>query len=137
MIVAYIDEHRDSLGVEPICRVLTAAGTQIAPSTYYAAKTRAPSARSVRDTATTALIERVHEANYGVYRARKVHAQLRRDGHQVARCTVERLMRAAGLRGISRAKGPRTPIAGAGPDSRPDLVDRKFRADAPGSAVGR
>lgn len=52
MIVAYIDAHRDKLGVEPICRVLTAAGTQIAPSTYYAAKTRPPSARSVSDAAT-------------------------------------------------------------------------------------
>jgi len=131
VIVAYIDEHRDKLGVEPICRVLSGAGTQIAPSTYYAARTRAPSARSVSDTATTAVIERVHEANYGVYGARKVHAQLRRDGHQVARCTVERLMRAAGLRGISRAKGPRTTIAGTGPDSRPDLVARAFRAEAP------
>ena len=131
MIVAYIDAHRDKLGVEPICRVLTAAGTQIAPSTYYAAKTRAPSARSVSDAATTALIERIHESNYGVYGARKVHAQLRRDGHPVARCTVERLMRAAGLRGINRAKGPRTTIAGVGPDGRPDLVERAFRADAP------
>jgi putative transposase len=131
VIVAYIDEHRDRLGVEPICRVLTAAGTQIAPSTYYAAKNRPPSARSVSDTAPTALIERVHADNYGVYGARKVHAQLRRDGYPVARCTVERLMRALGLRGISRAKGPRTTISGAGPDGRPDLVERAFRADAP------
>jgi hypothetical protein len=113
------------------CRVLTGAGTQIAPSTYYAAKTRQPSARSVRDAATTEVIKQVHEVNYGVYGARKVHAQLRREGHQVARCTVERLMTAAGLRGISRAKGPRTTIPGAGPDTRPDLVERAFRADAP------
>ena len=57
LIVAYIDEHKDEFGVEPICRVLTEAGTQIAPSTYYAAKTRPPSARSISDAATTAVIE--------------------------------------------------------------------------------
>jgi len=131
VIVAYIDEHRDRLGVEPICRVLTDAGTQIAPSTYYAAKTRPPSARAVSDAAMTACIERVHKDNYGVYGARKVHAELRRQGHPVARCTVQRLMRQAGLRGISRAKGPRTTVPGTGPDTRPDLVDRGFRADAP------
>ena len=78
----------------------------------------------------------VHAANYGVYGARKVHAALRRSGHRVhgrpvARCTVERLMRTTGLRGISRAKGPRTTIAGSGPDTRPDLVDRDFTAIAP------
>ena len=76
-------------------------------------------------------IRRVHEANYGVYGARKVHAQLRREGLQVARCTVERLMRAAGLRGISRAKGPRTTVPGRGPDERQDLVQRDFTAAAP------
>ena len=73
----------------------------------------------------------MHEANYGVYGARKVHAQLRREGLQVARCTVERLMRAAGLRGISRAKGPRTTVPGRGPDERQDLVQRDFTAAAP------
>ena len=126
MIVAYIDEHKDEHGVEPICEQL-----QIAPSTYYAAKSREPSARSVRDQATTKVIEQVHEANFGVYGARKVHAEMRRQGHQVARCTVERLMRAAGLRGITRAKGPRTTIRGTGPETRPDLVERNFTAVAP------
>jgi len=131
VIVAYIDEHRATLGVEPICQVLTAAGTQIAPSTYYAAKTRPPSARAVSDAATSALIAQVHRENYSVYGARKVHTELQRQGHPVARCTVQRLMRQAGLRGISRAKGPRTTIPGTGPDTRPDLVDRTFRAAAP------
>jgi putative transposase len=60
-----------------------------------------------------------------------VHAEVRRQGHPVARCTVERLMRAAGLRGISRAKGPRTTVPGTGPDTRPDLVDRAFTATGP------
>lgn len=104
---------------------------QVAPSTYYAAKTRPPSARSVSDAASTALIQRVHAGNYGVYGARKVHAELQRRGHPVARCTVELLMRVAGLRGITRAKGPRTTIPGRGPETRPDLVERNFTAEAP------
>ena len=131
MIVDYIDAYRHLHGVEPICRVLTEAGTQIAPSTYYAAKARRPSARSVSDSATTRLIKEVHAENYGVYGVRKVHAELHRQGHPAARCTVARLMRSAGLRGISRAKGPRTTIPGAGPDTRPDLLDRHFTASAP------
>jgi putative transposase len=85
----------------------------------------------VTDAATTAVIERVHADNYGVYGARKVHAELHRQGRRVARCTVERLMRSAGLRGISRAKGPRTTVPGTGPDMRPDLVDRAFTATGP------
>jgi putative transposase len=77
------------------------------------------------------VIEQVHAENFGVYGARKVHAELNRQGHQVARCTVQRLMRAAGLRGITRAKSPRTTVPGQGPDTRPDLVDRSFTATAP------
>ncbi|GIG41216.1 putative transposase for insertion sequence element IS986/IS6110 [Cellulomonas phragmiteti] len=126
MIVEYIDAHKDRFGVEPICRDL-----QVAPSTYYAAKSRPPSARSLSDVATTAVIRTVHEKNFGVYGARKIHAELGRQGHPVARCTVQRLMRAAGLRGITRAKGPRTTIPGTGPDTRPDLVDREFTATGP------
>src|SRR5699024_9954745 len=74
---------------------------------------------------------RVHSANLSVYGAKKVHAQLGREGIWVARCTVERLMSVAGLRGVSRSKGPRTPIPGRGPDCRPDLVERDFTATAP------
>ena len=131
MIVAYIDAHRAQHGVEPICRVLSEAGTQIAPSTYYAAKTRPRSARAVSDAKMTQLIERLHTENYGVYGVRKIHAALLREDHRVARCTVARLMKAAGLVGLSRAKGPRTTIAGTGPDTRPDLVQRAFTATAP------
>ena len=83
------------------------------------------------DAATTAAIEQVHSDNYGVYGVRKVHAELRRQGHRVARCTVARLMRRRGLRGISRARGPRTTVPGSGPDTRPDLVDRAFTATGP------
>ena len=130
----YIEEHKDAFGVEPICTVLSSADVTIAPSTYYAARTRPPSARAVRDEEVTAEISKVHEENYGVYGVRKVHAQLGRAGgvhaRPVARCTVQRLMKAAGRRGISGRKGPQTTLAGAGPDSRPDLVKRDFTATA-------
>ena len=82
-------------------------------------------------------IARVHKENYGVYGIRKIHAQLGREGvtgcgdRPVARCTTQRLMKQTGLRGISRTKGPRTTIPGSGPDTRPDLVEREFVADAP------
>ena len=135
MIVNYIEENKKAFGVEPICTVLSSADVTIAPSTYYAARTRAPSARAVRDKQVTSEISRVHAENYGVYGIRKVHAQLRREGgvggRPAARCTVARLMKAAGLRGISRAKGPRTTVAGRGVDTRPDLVRRDFTATAP------
>jgi putative transposase len=77
------------------------------------------------------VIEKVHTDNYGVYGARKVHGEVRRQGHPVARCAVGRLMRSAGLRGITRAKGPRSTVPGTGPDTRLDLVDRAFTATGP------
>jgi putative transposase len=90
--------------------VLKDAGVPIAPSTYYAHKNRTPSRREITDAQTLAEIKRLHQDNYGVYGIRKVHAQLARDGgvggRHVARCTVARLMRSAGLRGITRAKRP-------------------------------
>jgi putative transposase len=120
------------LGVEPICRVLRDAGVQIAPSTYYAAKTRPPSARAVRDAELAADIRVVHRANLGVYGARKIHAELNREGVRVARCTVERLMRAEGLRGIPREKTHRTTVSDRAETERPeDLVNRTFAATAP------
>ena len=136
MIVKYIEQHKDEFGVEPICTALSSAELRVAPSTYYAARTRPPSARAVRDEELKAVIVRVHKDNYGVYGIRKMHAQLARepvlaDAKSVARCTTQRLMKDLGLRGISRAKGPRTTIPGSGPDTRPDLVDRDFTADAP------
>ncbi|MFE7216816.1 IS3 family transposase [Streptomyces sp. NPDC057611] len=96
MKVAYIDQYKETFGVQPICDVLAETDAPIAPSTYYASRTRPPSARSLRDEELTWEIRRIHEANYGVYGARKVHAALVREGFEVARCTVERLMRAAG-----------------------------------------
>jgi len=117
--------------------VLSGAGVPIAPSSYYAARARPPSARAVHDERLKGEIARVHRDNYGVYGIRKVHAQLRREdvtgagGRPVARCTVARLMRELGLRGVTRGRRPRTTIPAGGPDLRPDLVQREFTADAP------
>ena len=136
MIVTFIDQHKHEFGAWPICRTLTAAGTQIAQGTYYAFKTRPPSKRTLPDEELLVQIRRVHAKNFGVYGAKKLHAQLRREGVSVARCTVERLMRADGLRGISREKGPRTTRTGDGPDTPPDLVERNFTATAPNQLRG-
>ena len=131
MIVAFIDDHRHEHGVEPICRVLTANGIRIAPSTYYAFRSRPASRRALTDAGLVRLIAEVHQANYGVYGVRKVWHELRRQGHtDVARCTVERLMRINGLRGVSKAKAPRTTIP-AGAPTPEDKVNRQFAAPAP------
>ena len=103
-MVTFIDQHRDTYGVEPICEVLP-----IAPSTYFLRKAQAEtpdtrSARAHRDEALRAKIQRVWDEHDRVYGPRKVWKQLRREGEDVARCTVERLMRAMGLRGTSRGR---------------------------------
>jgi putative transposase len=131
MMVTFIDRHRATLGVESICRTL-----QFAPSAYYERKRQSdePELRSPRqktDEALRAAIRRVWEDNFRVYGARKVWRQLRREGHDVARCTVERLMREMGLSGVVRGKKKRTTIP-CDQDPRPlDLVQRRFRADRP------
>ena len=127
----FVDEHRDEHGVEPIINALAGTCAQIAPSTYYAARTRPPSARAVADVATLARIRAVHDANYGVYGARKTWRCLARADHHVARCTVERVMRANGIRGITNAKSPRTTIPGPVGDRPGDLVGRAFTAAGP------
>ncbi len=136
--MAYIDEHRarvvegKPLGVEPIIEVLRKADVEIAPSSYYAAKARPPSARAVRDAELVPVIRRCHKDNIGVYGARKVWAELNREGHSVARCTVERLMKVDGLRGIPREKTRKTTTSEGAETERPaDLVDRKFAATTP------
>ena len=125
-MIAYIDTNRGSFGVEPICRYLP-----IAPSTYYDAKSRPPSARSVRDEELKAEIERVHAGNFGVYGARKVWRQLKREGIDVARCTVERLMRSLGLEGVRRGKKKRTTVPDEEAPRPADLVNRDFTAARP------
>jgi putative transposase len=131
MKVAYIDQRKEEFGVQPICAALDGTDAEIAPSTYYAALSRPESERSIRDRELTDEIRVIHRENYGVYGARKIHAALLRRGRTAARCTVERLMRADGLRGVSRARHPRT-TRPAPETSRPaDLVKRQFTADAP------
>lgn len=131
MIKAFIDCHRETFGVEPLCEVM-----QIAPSAYWrhAARRHNPalrSARQQRDEALIPHIERVWHANMRVYGADKVWKQLRREGSDVARCTVERLMRQCGLRGVIRGKAVRTTQADKAVPCPLDRVNRQFRATRP------
>ncbi len=131
MMAEFIDRHRTAVGVESICRTL-----QVAPSAYYERKRQEadPELRSLRQKADESLrpvIQRVWDDNMQAYGARKVWLQLKREGVDTARCTVERLMRGMGLRGVVRGRTTRTTIA-ADKDPRPlDLVQRRFRADRP------
>jgi putative transposase len=106
-------------------------GVQIAPSTYYEQISRRPSRRQTRDGELKAQIERIHAANYGVYGARKVWLALRREGVDVARCTVERLMAELGLTGAIRGKAKKTTSPDPGGLRPPDLVQRRFGSPAP------
>jgi putative transposase len=122
----FIDAHRDRFGVEPICKLL-----EIAPSSYYAAKTRPPSARAVRDAQLKVEIKRVWDDNFQVYGAEKLWRQLGREGIRVGRDRVARLMRELGIRGVVRGARRRTTTP-AEADQRPaDLVQRDFTAPAP------
>ncbi len=130
-MISFIDEHRSVFGVEPICRLLP-----IAPSTYYenVAKRLDVDRLSVRARSDIALkieIRRVFEANFRVYGVRKVWRQLKREGFDIARCTVARLMRSMGLRGIIRGKPIRTTIPDKTAPSPLDRVNRQFKAPAP------
>ncbi len=131
MKVDFVDSHQAEYGVQPVLQALEDTPAQIAPSTYYAAKTRPASARSRRDAELTAMIKQIHAENYGVYGARKIWHELQRRGVRVARCTVERLMREAGLRGLLRDKSPRTTRPAAETDRPRDLVRRDFTAADP------
>jgi putative transposase len=112
-------------GVEPICWMLSEHGTPIAPSTFYDARGHT-SVRAERDEQLKTAIARVHQANYGVYGARKVWLALNREGTGVARCTVERLMREPGLEGARRGRRHRTTVAASGVPRAADLVERRF-----------
>jgi putative transposase len=119
--------YKTRWGVEPICRAL-----QIAPSSYYAAVNRASSARQRRDAELRVAIRRVWDEHRQVYGADKVWAQLNREGIRVARCTVERLMRELGLRGVVRGSTRRRTTLPDTASNRPaDLVARQFRAPRP------
>jgi len=134
--------HKNRFGVEAMCRVLSEHGVPIAPSTFYAARTRTPSARARRDEAVLAEIRRVHgDETIGrrLYGVRKVWRQLRREADRgehpelgpVPRCQVERLMRRAGLRGARRGKRVVTTRADRAASRAPDLVRRNFTAARP------
>jgi transposase InsO family protein len=128
---AFIDVHRAVHGVEPICEVLP-----IAPSTYrlYAARQADPtrrSARAQRDEHLCAQIQRVWEDNFQVYGADKVWRQLQREGVEVARCTVERLMRRLGLKGARRGKPVKTTVSNPEAARPEDRVNRQFAAERP------
>ena len=125
-MTAYIDEYKERFGIEPICRQLP-----IAPSTYYDAKQRPPSARAVRDEQLKGEIMRVHTSNFDVYGAYKVWRQLNREEIPVARCTIERLMRDMGLVGIKRGKRWRTTVPDLAAPRPADLVERNFTAVRP------
>jgi transposase InsO family protein len=125
-MTAFIEARRGEFGVEPICSVLP-----IAPSTYYTAKSRPPSARALRD---AEIIEKIRSAwkdSRGRYGARKIWRQLLRQGESIARCTVERLMRAEGLAGVVRGKRVFTTTPDETAPRPDDLVQRGFTAPAP------
>ena len=133
-MIRFVDAHRqrrsrDGLrwGVEPICEAL-----QFASQTYYAAKARPPSDRELRDETLKPEILRVFEENYKVYGAPKIWRQLNREGMEVARCTVERLMPILGIRGATRGRNPKTTQSSGSEVERPDdLLQRDFDARAP------
>jgi transposase InsO family protein len=130
-MIAFVDDHRDVYGVEPICKVLP-----IAPSTYHErqAQRRDPSrlsARARRDLELKPQIARVFAENFAVYGVRKVWRQMRREQISLARCTVERLMRQMGLRGVIRGKPVRTTISDKAAPCPRDHVNRQFHAPAP------
>jgi putative transposase len=138
VICRFIAEHKTRFGVAPICATLSAHGCQIAPRTYYAWATRAPSKRALWDMAVTELLAGYYEPDEhgrrppeSLYGSLKMWAHLQRVGIQVARCTVERLMRLHGWRGATRAKKVRTTIGDPAATRAPDLVDRQFAVEAP------
>jgi len=126
MMVEFIDGHRDEFGVEPMCRTL-----QVAPSTFYAAKKRPPSARALRDAVMMPILLALWIANRKVYGAHKLWKAARRADHDIGRDQVARLMRQLGIEGVRRGRRVRTTRADPTAARPPDLVDRDFTATAP------
>ena len=125
-MVAFIDEHREVFGVEPICAELP-----IAPSAYYAAKGRPPSKRARRDAESAPRLVALRRADYSVYGAHKLWQAARRAGLAVGRGQVARLMRGAGIEGVRRRRRVRTTRPAEGAQRPEDLVERDFSAPAP------
>ena len=124
--MAFIDGHRDRWSVAAMCRVL-----EFSQRSYYAAKARPASCRSLADEEHKVRIRRVWENNYRVYGPRRVWKQLQREGHRIARCRVERLMADMGIRGVQRGKRRITTTPDHAAARPPDLVDRQFAAGRP------
>ena len=126
-MVRYIDEHRDEFGVEPICKVM-----QMAPSTYYAAKSRSLSARALRDAVMMQILMVLWVTNRKVYGAHKLWKAARRAGHDIGGDQVARLMRELAIEGVSRRR-KKVFTTRQDPDAlrAPDLVKRNFTADRP------
>ena len=130
-MTAFIDEYRSAYGVEPICEQLP-----IAPATYYEHLRRRENPETApprvkRDAQLMPEIQRVFDENFRVYGYRKVWRQLLREGHDVARCTVERLMRKMGLEGVIRGKRVKTTVPDKAAPCPLDHVNRRFRAERP------
>ena len=103
----------------------------VSPSGYYAWRTRERSARKASDEALSARVRAIHERSRGTYGAPRIHAELAAEGTPVSRKRVARVMREAGLAGVSRRKGPRTTRRDPQARPAPDLVERRFEAEAP------
>lgn len=138
----FITEHRARFGVVPICRALTGQGLAIAPRTFYAWLGRAPSKRSLWDMTVTEVLSGYYEPDEkgrrppeSLYGSLKMWAHLRREGIEVARCTIERLMGVNGWQGATRAKKVRTTVSDPAAGRAPDLVDRHFKVAAPSELV--
>ena len=130
-LIEFIDREKERFGVEPICRVLSAHDCKIAPSTYYARKTRSLSARAVQDAVWQPILLALWTVNYRVYGAHKLWKAALRDGHKIGRDHVARLMRAMQINGATRMRRVRTTIRDDSAARSPDLVKRDFTADRP------
>jgi putative transposase len=139
VICAFIDAGKDRFGVAPICRALSAHGIQIAPRTFWAHRSAAAGKRQLWDTAVTEILAGIYEPDEhgrrppeSLYGTVKMWAHLNRHGIPVAKCTVERLKRAHGWRGVTRARRVRTTVPDPAAARAPDLVRRQFKAPRPG-----
>jgi putative transposase len=139
LVCRFIDEEKEKSGVAPVCRAPGVHGMEIAPRTYWAHRAAMPGKRELRDTAVTEILAGMYEPDANgrrppesLYRTVKMRAHLNRQGIAVARCTVERLKRAHGWRGVTRGRRVRTTIADPAASRAPDLVRRQFKASRPG-----
>ena len=138
----FIVEHRARFGVAPICAVLVEHGWKIAPRTFYAWLGRAPSKRTLWDMTITEILAGYYQSDgngrrrpESLYGSLKMWAHLNREGIEVARCTIERLMAANGWQGVTRTKKVRTTVSDPTASRAPDLVDRQFKVGAPNQLV--